>query len=307
MRDDPAPGTASFLQPRIVLPFLLVALIWGSTWLIIKGQLGTVPPSWSVTWRFLFATLGMFTLVIVRREPLWLDARGLRIAAALGVAQFALNFQFVYRAEQYLTSGLVAVLFALLLVPNALLGRIFLGQTITRGFALGTAIALAGIALLLIHEYRIAPPEGAVVLGVVLTVAGILSASVANVLQATAGARRQPMFTLLAWAMLCGTLADVALAWTISGPPQFEWTAGYIASVGYLAIIGSVVTFPLYFNLIRALGPGKAAYNGVLVPVIAMLLSTLFEGYRWSLLAGTGAELALAGLVVALKARNPSR
>lgn len=307
MKADPAPGTASFLHPRILMPFLLIALIWGSTWLVIKGQLGTVPPSWSVTWRFMLAAVGMFGVVVVRRERLWLDAEGQKIAIGLGIAQFALNFQFVYRAEQYLTSGLVAVLFALLLVPNAVFGRIFLGQRITRGFAFGSAIALAGIALLLLHEYRIAPPEGGVVLGIVLTIAALFSASTANVLQATVGARRQPMFTLLAWAMLWGTLADVALAWTISGPPRFDWTAGYIASVGYLAIVGSVVTFPLYFNLIRAVGPGKAAYNGVLVPVIAMLLSTLFEGYRWSLLAGAGAALALAGLVVALRARNPSR
>jgi len=245
--------------------------------------------------------------VLVRRGRLRLDAEGQLIAAGLGVAQFALNFQFVYRAEQYLTSGLVAVLFALLLVPNSVFGRIFLGQKITRGFAFGTAIALAGIALLLLHEYRIAPSDGGVVLGIVLTLAALLSASTANVLQATAGAHRQPMFTLLAWAMLWGTLANVALAWTIAGPPRFEWTARYIASVGYLAIIGSIVTFPLYSHLLRAVGPGRAAYNGVLVPVIAMLLSTLFEGYRWSVLAGAGAALALAGLVVALRARNPSR
>ena len=92
-----------------------------------------------------------------------------------------------------------------------------------------------------------------------------------------------------------------------AGPPQLPLDARYLGGVAYLAIVGSVVTFPLYFQLVRELGAGRAAYNGVVVPIVAMGLSTLFEGYRWSLLAGTGAVLALAGLVVAMRARSPSR
>ena len=88
--------------------------------------------------------------------------------------------------------------------------------------------------------------------------------------------------------MIWGTLADVALALAIDGAPRFDPSPRYIGGVVYLALIGSVVTFPLYFQLIRDSGPGRAAYNGVVVPVIAMALSTLFEGYRWSLLAGAG-------------------
>lgn len=297
-------GAASFFTPRILLPFLLVALIWGSTWLVIKDQVGTVPPGWSVTWRFALACLGMFVLARLRGEPLRLGREGQRLAATIGVFQFALNFQFVYRAEIHLTSGIVAVLFALLLVPNALLARLLLRQPMTRGFLAGSAIALCGIALLLVHEYRLAPPEGKVLLGVVLTLCGILSASAANVLQATETARRQPMLTVLAWAMLWGTLADAAISWAISGPPQVELRWGYLGGIAYLAIVGSVVTFPIYFHLIRELGAGRAAYNGVIVPVIAMLLSTLFEGYRWSVLAAAGGALALAGLVVALRSRT---
>lgn len=301
------PGEASFFAPRILLPFLLVALIWGSTWLVIKDQVGTVPPGWSVTWRFALAAVGMAVLATIRGERLRLGREGMVLAAAIGVFQFAMNFQFVYRAEVHLTSGLVAVLFALLLVPNALLARAVLGQPVTRGFLGGSVIALGGIALLLVHEYRLAPPEGKVVLGVVLTLCGIMSASVANVLQATERARRQPMLGVLFWAMVFGTLADAAISWAMSGPPQIEMRWSYLGGIAYLAIVGSVVTFPLYFMLIRELGAGRAAYNGVVVPVIAMLLSTLFEGYRWSLLAAGGGVLVMIGLVVALQARNPSR
>jgi drug/metabolite transporter (DMT)-like permease len=303
------PGEARFLEARILIPFILTALIWGSTWLVIKGQLGDVPPSWSVTWRFTGGAIGMFALAAVRRDPLVLDFAGLRLAALIGLSLFSINFQFVYRGEQYLTSGLVAVLFALLLVPNAILGRIVLGQPITRGFVFGSAIAMSGIALLMLHEYRLALARNGelganVVLGGVMIVVGILGASVANVAQASPAARGRPVATLLAWAMLLGASADAVIAWVLSGPPRFDWTPGYAGGVAYLAIVGSVVTFPLYNGLLRALGPGRAAYNGVLVPVVAMLLSTLFEGYRWSLLAAIGSALAMAGLVLALRARR---
>ena len=168
-------------------------------------------------------------------------------------------------------------------------------------------MALGGIALLLLHEYRVAPPEGKVLLGVLLTVGGILGASIANVLQASQRAHRQPMLALLAWAMLFGAGCNALLSALIYGPPQFEPRWGYVAGIAYLALMGSVVTFPLYFRLVRELGPGRAAYNGVLVPIIAMLLSTVFEGYRWSTLAVAGAVVAVAGLVLALRARSPSR
>ncbi|MBS1239308.1 MAG: EamA family transporter, partial [Proteobacteria bacterium] len=217
------------------------------------------------------------------------------------------NFNLVYAAEQHLTSGIVAVLFGLLMLPNALLARIFLKQHITPRFLLGTGIALTGIALLLVHEARLAPLGGNVGLGIAMTACAILSASFANVLQAAPSARKQPILTLLAWAMLWGATMDFAFSWATIGPPVLPLDPRYLGGVAYLAIVGSVVTFPLYFQLIRELGAGRAAYNGVVVPIVAMGLSTLFENYRWSLLAGSGAVLALAGMVVAMRARNPSR
>jgi drug/metabolite transporter (DMT)-like permease len=306
------PGEARFLEARILVPFLLTAVIWGSTWIAIKYQLGNVPPSWSVTWRFTGGALGMFALVLFQRLPLVPDRKGLMIAAVMGCSVFSFNFQFVYRSEQYITSGLVAVLFALLLVPNTVLSRIFLGQRITRGFLLGTAIALVGIGLLMLHEYRIALAQNAamgakVIVGGLMVMTALLFASVGNVVQASPAARGQPVPTLLAWAMLIGAMVDGTIAWILSGPPRFEWTLPYAGGVAYLAIVGTVVTFPMYNGLLRALGPGRAAYNGVLVPVVAMLISTAVEGYRWSLLAGSGAVLAMIGLVVALRARSPSR
>ena len=294
----------ALLEPRIAVPFLLVALIWGSTWFVIKDQLASAPPSWSVTYRFAIATVGMFLLAATARRGFTMTLSGHVLAVFIGLFLFFLNFNLVYRAEIHLTSGIVAVLFGLLMVPNAILGLIFLGQAITKRFLLGTLIGILGIALLLVHEANEALPTGRVGLGVLFTIVGILAASAANVLQATEVARRRPMFLLLAWAMLWGTLADAALAWTLAGPPVFPSSWRYWSGVVYLALIGSVVTFPLYFRLIRDLGPGRAAYNGALVPVVAMALSTLFEGYRWSALAVAGGVLALLGMVIALRGRE---
>ncbi len=292
------------LRPGVALSFGLVALIWGSTWFVIKDQLDAAPPSWSITWRFVIAAVAMAAVAWRAEGTLRMSRQGHLIALGIGFSQFVCNFNFFYRAEIHLTSGIVAVLFAMLMLPNALLGRIVLGTEITARFLLGTAIALGGIALLLAHESMAMPAEASIGLGLVFVVGGIMSASIANVMQAAPAAHGTPMLVMLAWAMGWGMLGDAAFAWAVSGPPTFPVSLRYWGSIAYLAIIGSVVTFPLYFKLIRELGPGRAAYNGVLVPVVAMALSTLFEGFRWSGLAIAGAVLAMAGLVVALRGRQ---
>jgi drug/metabolite transporter (DMT)-like permease len=292
----------------ILIPFAIVTIIWGSTWIVITSQLGVVPPTWSVTYRFVIGGIAMLIWAAATRQSLRIDARGIGFAALLGLFQFALNFNFVYRAELHVTSGLVAVVFALLLVPNALLARLFLDQRLGRQLILGSGIAMAGVALLFAHEIRRDPAaSGEVYLGIGLTLLGVLSASIANVMQATQTAKRWPMIPILGWAMLFGAAMDGAFAFATVGPPVIDLRPAYIAGVLYLGIVASAVAFPLYFGVLRVIGPAKAAYSSVIIPVLAMLLSTLFEGYRWSLLAAAGAVLAGAGLVLALRARRPSR
>ncbi len=291
--------------PRILIPFLLVSLIWGSTWLVIRDQLAVVPPAWSVCYRFVVAAMGMFVLAMVKRNPLTLDKNGQKWALLLGVTQFALNFNFVYAAEHFITSGLVAVIFALLIMPNAILGQIWLGRRVEPTFWIGSGIAVVGVGLLMLREYRVGPVGGsAVLIGGALTMAGVLCASVSNVLQAAPRISRYPVITMLAWSMLWGAIGNAVFAWVTKGPPVIEMRPAYLGGVLYLGLIGSVVTFPLYFGLIRAIGPGKAAYTSVFIPVVAMALSTVFENYEWSLLAASGAVLAMIGLLVAMQARR---
>ena len=265
-----------------------------------------MPPTWSVCYRFVVASIGMFVLTRLRGQPLLLPRSGHVWALCLGLSQFTLNFNFVYNAERFVTSGLVATLFALLMLPNALFGRLFLGRRLEPSFFLGTAIAIAGVSLLFVQEYRAMPASGLDVLyGVLLTIGGILAASCANVLQAARRVQALPFLTLLAWAMFYGVLFNAVIALVTFGAPVIDPRPSYWLGILYLGLLGSVVTFPLYFGIVRMIGPGKAAYNSTLVPVVAMGLSTLFEGYRWSLLAGAGGAVAMLGLLVAMRARTP--
>lgn len=297
----------SFLQPRVLLPFILITLIWGSTWIVIRDQLGSVPPTWSVTYRFIIAGGAMFLYAALSGASLRLGREGHFLAAAFGIPQFVLNFNFVYAAEHYITSGLVAMVFALLMVPNSALGRIFLKHRIDGGFIAGSTIATAGVALLFAQEMRsstAAPKE--VMLGIGLTLLGVLGASISNVMQAGERLRGLPIASILAWGMFYGVIANAALAAALYGAPVFESRAGYWIGLLYLGLFASALAFTFYFGILRIVGPARAAYSSVLVPIIAMAISTAFEGYRWSALAVAGGVLALAGLIIALRSARPA-
>lgn len=300
-----APPSPARMSTRTLVQFITVTLVWGSTWLVIKTQLGAVPPSWSITYRFIAAGITMVAFCLVTNKPLALGPRGHLFAAGLALLQFCGNFNFVYRAENYVTSGLVAVAYALLVVPNTVLSWAFLGQRVTATFVLGSLIGIAGVGLLFHHEFgTLGSRSELMLLGIGLTLAGVLCASSANVLQATSLARTLPPHGTLAIAFLYGSLIDAIIAFATSGPPIITPTFNYIAGFIYLGVLGSALTFTLYFDIIRTIGPPRAAYSSLLIPFVAMALSTVFEAYVWTPLAVAGVALALLGLWIALRSRD---
>jgi drug/metabolite transporter (DMT)-like permease len=282
-----------FLQPRVLFPFLLITLIWGSTWIVIRDQLGTVPPTWSIAYRFAIAAAAMFAFAAARGARLRIGRDGHLLALSFGIPQFFLNFNFVYAAEHYVTSGLVAVVFAMLLVPNSALARLFLKHPVTPRFLVGSLLAILGVALLFIEELRAgnAAPRD-VLIGIALTVL------------ASERLKARPVAAMIAWGMTYGTVANALTAFLLYGPPVVEHRLGYWIGLAYLGLFASALAFTFYFGIIRAIGPARAAYSSVLVPIIAMALSTAFEGYHWSRFAVAGGVLALGGLVIALNARK---
>ena len=297
-----------FRDPKVLFAFVTITLIWGSTWIVIKDQLGAVPPAWSVTYRFAIASAAMFAFAAAIRVPLRIGGKGHLLAAAFGLPQFFLNYNFVYAAELYITSGLVAVVFALLMVPNSALAWLFLKQSATPRFILGSAVACAGVALLFVQEVRASPAAPAdAIAGIGLSLLAVLSASAANVMQVSAPMRARPIPSMLAWGMFYAVFADAAIAWAWFGPPVVESRAGYWVGLLYLGLFASAAAFALYYVVLRAVGPGKAAYSSLIIPVLAMAISTAVEGYRWSVLAAAGGALVLAGMIIALRAgRRPA-
>ncbi|QYE34876.1 DMT family transporter [Polymorphobacter sp. PAMC 29334] len=295
----------SAISARIsAFEFALVSLIWGSTWLVIKGQLGVVPAPWSVAYRFTLACTLMAVFTIATGRWVRMTRGGHAFAAIAGTAQFALNFNLVYASERHVTSGLIALVFALLVVPNALLSRIVLKTPISLRFLIGSAIGIIGLGLVVADD-RHDPAEWSTTLdGLLLAGGAVLCASTANVMQAGGFARSLAPFPTLTWMMFYGALGDIAFAAATSGPPVLDFRAEYAIGLIYLAFAASVVAFTVYYRLIRRIGPGPAAYSSVIVPIVAMTLSTVFEGYRWSFISAAGAALALTGLVVALGSRR---
>jgi drug/metabolite transporter (DMT)-like permease len=286
----------------VTLPFIIFTAIWGSTWIVIWTQLGTVPPQWSVTYRFAIAAVVMAALAAWKGESLRLGTRGLLAASFLGFTQFCVNFNAVYLAEQHITSGVVATVFALLLIPATLMGWAWLGHRPSRRFAWGSLVAVSGIVLLFMHELRERPAEShQVAAGIGITLVGMLGAAIANVAQARPEFRRFPLFALLALSMAAGAAIDGVIAWVMTGPPVLDDRPSYWFGVYYLAIFASVLTFSLYYPVVRRIGPAKASYSSVIVPIIAMGFSTWIEDYRWTGLTIAGAVLALGGMAAALR------
>ena len=301
-RADPQ---ATRLDASIIIPFVIFTGVWGSTWIVIRDQLGVVAPQWSVTYRFMTAAVAMAILATLKGQSLKLDRGGLFAAAVLGVTQFCVNFNSVYLAERFITSGVIATAFALLLIPNSILAWAFLGQKPGGRFLLAGLTAIVGVGMLFLHELRSNTSEASqIAIGLGLTLVGIMGASCANVYQAGKEAMRHPLLALLAWSMAIGAVLDAVIAFAVAGPPTFDPRPGYSFGVLYLALFGSVLCFALYFPVVRKIGPGKAAYSSVLVPIIAMSLSTAFEGYRWSTLAIAGGSLAIGGMLLALVGRR---
>jgi drug/metabolite transporter (DMT)-like permease len=166
---------------------------------------------------------------------------------------------------------------------------------------------VAGIVLLFIHEIREHPADsGHVAAGIGLTLIGMLGAATANVWQARPEIRRFPLFSMIAWSMAAGALIDGLVAFAMTGPPSFDPRPSYWAGVLYLSLIASVLTFSLYYPVVRKIGPAKASYSSVIVPIIAMGFSTWLENYRWTALTIAGALLAVGGMAAALSRSRSS-
>jgi len=286
-----------------LLLFFVPCLIWGTTWLVIKAQLGAVAPEVSVAWRFGLASAVLLGWCLLRGVPLRFGLRRHLELALLGSLLFAVNYVLVYRAEGSLTSGLVAVVFALIIFWNLLGARLFFGTPAPPAVVAGAVLGVAGLALLFWPEVTSLRAEGRQGMGLLYAVAGSLVASAGNLYSQRLFARGVPVVSATAWAMGHASLQVLAWCLALGVPLGFDGRPAYVLSLLYLALLGSVVAFVAYLTLLQRLGVGRAGYTTAVIPVVAMLASTLFEDYRWTAAAAAGLGLVLAGTVLVVRAK----
>lgn len=282
--------------------FLAPVLIWASTWHVILYQLGSpVPVLTSVGWRFAIAALMLAALALRQGRSLKLPPAAHGYALVTGVVQYAGNYWAVYEAERYVPSGLVAVLFCLMVFMNALVAWLLWRQPVSRRFLVASSGAVLGVALIFWPELAStgARPEAALGLG--LSFFAVVAACVGGFCTMVLTRRGLPLLPVLAWSMGYGAAFLLGLSVATGRGLPFDGAWTYVGSLVYLAAFGSVVAFTLYYKLAERRGPAQAALVGVLVPVIALIVSAVLEGWQATPLAVGGMVLCLASLFVATR------
>jgi drug/metabolite transporter (DMT)-like permease len=282
------------------LIYALVVLIWGTTWFAIRFQLGVVEPEISLVYRFALAAACVFAYARLSGSPLRLSGRDHRVVALQGATLFCLNYWMTYLSTQYLTSGLVAVLFTSIIFFNIVNGRLILGTPVERRVMLAAAAGMLGVASLFLPEIRAAIHDPRILHGAGLALAATYIASLGNMAASHNTRGGLPVVTVNAYGMAYGAVGLAAIAAIRGTPIEFDPRWPYVVSLLYLSLAGTSLAFGLYLVLIRRIGASRAAYSSVLFPVVALAVSTLFEGYRWSLAAGIGLAVLVAGNALAL-------
>lgn len=280
--------------------YLIAVLIWGSTWLAIEFQLGVVAPEVSIVYRYLAASGILF---------LWCKVKGLRIVfnlkshqwfALMGLLMFCLNYILAYRAQIYITSALSAIAFSSMLWMNIVNSRLFFGARVGARIYLGASLGVAGIVVLFGPQVGEISLSDSVLFGSLLAVAGALMASFGNMASQAAQKAKLPVLQSNAWSMLYGGLMTLIVAVLQGQEFTFDPSVEYLASLAYLTIFGSVIAFGAYLTLLGRIGAYKAGYASVMFPVVALVLSILFEGLALDTYILVGFALVLAGNLLVL-------
>lgn len=283
--------------------YAIVVLIWGTTWYAIKFQLGSVAPEISLVYRFGLAAICVFIFARIAGSPMRLSWRDHRFVALQGLTLFCLNYWMTYQSTRFLTSGLVAVLFTSVILLNLINARLFFGVPVEARVLLAAATGTLGVALLFLPELQAAMGDRVVIHGALLALGATYLASLGNMAAMRNTQSGMPVVTANAYGMAYGTVGLALIAVIRGAPIDFDPSWPYVVSLLYLSLAGTSLAFGLYLVLIKRIGPSRAAYTSVLFPVVALAVSTLFEGYRWSLPSIIGLAVLVAGNALALGGR----
>ena len=281
--------------------FIAAVAIWGSTWLAITFQLGRVAPEASVFYRFLLASAIVFAYCLARRLPLRYSLRQHLWIALLGVLMFSVSYIFVYYAEQHVVSGLVAVGYSASPMLGLIGMRVFFGTPMTRLLVLGSILGMVGIALVFWPEFAKLQGDRDTALGALHTIIAVVVSAFGAIVAQRNQRAGLPLWQSMAWGMLYGSLFSLAVTLAAGESLDFEATMPYVLSLVYLAVLGSILAFAAYLTLLHRVGAARAGYIGVMVPIVALVISALFEKFQWHALTWLGIAVSVAGNVIVLR------
>jgi drug/metabolite transporter (DMT)-like permease len=275
--------------------------IWGTTWLAITFQLGRVPVEASVAYRFILAAALLFAYCKMRRLPLRFSVAEHAVLALLGLLMYSVGYLFVYRAELHVASGLVAVGYSASPLLAMFGMRIAFGQAMNARMMLGAVLGIAGVALVYWPELEHAKHRGNVSLGALFTAAAVLVTTLGNLVAHRNHERKLHGWATMAWSMGYGGVASLVASAAMGEPLAFDWSPPYLLSLLYLTVFGSILAFAAFLELLGRVGPSRASYVGVMVPIVALVISSVFEGFNWQALTFAGVAVSVAGNVLVLR------
>jgi drug/metabolite transporter (DMT)-like permease len=285
--------------------YLATVLIWGSTWIAIKYQLGPVAPEVSIAHRVAIA--GVLTLLLGRllRYPLRLGRRDAGFVFLQGLCLFSGNYLMIYAATAVLTTGLVAVVFSTMVILNAVGGALFLAMPLRGSVIVGGLLGLLGMFCLFLPELAALAAGGDTLSAVGVCFIGTVFASLGNMVAARNLRSGVPVLASNGWGMCFGAVTLYGGALLFGSPITVDWSPTYLGSLLYLSLFGTVLAFWAYVSLLGRIGPDRAAYTTLLFPVVALLISTLLESYAWTTWAVAGLALVLSGNWLAMRGARP--
>ncbi len=281
--------------------FAIPTLIWGSTWYAITLQLGTVPVLWSVGYRFVLAAILLILYCYLAGKSLRFSREDHMRILLQGTFLFGLNYWFTYLAEERLPSALVAVAFSMLIFINMILGRIFLAKVVDKKVFLGAILGIFGTVVIFYNELKDLKLSALPVYALAVCLLSIVFASIGNIISSANQTRKIPILQSNAFGMLYGGVLMMLIALISGKPITFQWDFTYIGSLFYLAILGSIIAFNTYLTLVGRIGPNKAAYVLVAIPVVSIFISGMLEGFVIGVATIIGMLLILSGNLIVLK------
>ena len=279
----------------------ITILIWGSSWIMIKFQVEVVSASISVFYRFFLAAIILQCLCLIKRQKSVYDLREYIFIAIQGFCLFAVNYWLFYLSAEYLSSGLMALIFSTIVVMNMINGRIWFGTTINLKMVFGAMMGISGLTLVFWPEIQWEDSNYNMFKGLLLAFVATYFSSLGNIVSVRNQKKGIPVFYSNAYAMTFGCLTMLMITMITDEHWNFSWNPQFLLSLVFLSVFASVVGFWCYLTLLGRVGADRGAYATLIFPIVALSISTVFEGYQWSLIAISGVVLILLGNFIILK------